>query len=158
MESRRIYPESTRSPQRVQQELTRSSSGVHKDFERRQHGLYHYINNHPTTDYICCKWCNPAPLNGSAPNLVIVENDVNGNPHYKCAFNSQACEQLNIWLGWFQPILNRMTIDNFRLFLDVILFLHIRRVIQQQKDKEKVEENGDEEEHKEGIEVDEDVL
>ena len=47
---------------------------------------YHYINHH-TTDYLCCKWCNPAP-NGTAPNLVIVENDVNGNPHYKCAFNS----------------------------------------------------------------------
>ncbi|KAF8992085.1 hypothetical protein BDQ17DRAFT_1392896 [Cyathus striatus] len=41
------------------------------------------------TDYICCKWCNPAPLNGSAPNLVVVEHDVNGVPHYKCAFNTQ---------------------------------------------------------------------
>jgi hypothetical protein len=87
-----------------------------------------------------------------------MENDVNGNPHYKCAFNSQAFEQLNIWLGWFQPILNRMTIDNFRWFLDVILFIHTQRVIQQQKDKEKVEENGDEEDDEEGIEVDEDDL
>jgi len=49
---------------------------------------YHYIN-HRTSDYLCRKWCNPAPLNGSAPNLVIVENDANGNPHYKCAFNTQ---------------------------------------------------------------------
>jgi hypothetical protein len=87
---------------------------------------YHYINHH-TTDYLHCKWCNPAPLNGSAPNLVIVENDVDGNPHYKHAFNSQACEQLNAWLGGFQPILNRMTIHNFRWFLHGMLFIHTQR-------------------------------
>ena len=84
---------------------------------------FHYIN-HRTSDYLCCKWCNPGPLNGSAPNLVIVENDANGDPHYKCAFNSQVCpllkftyanihlvfsqvcEQLNAWIGGFQSILN----------------------------------------------------
>ena len=49
---------------------------------------YHYIN-HQATDYLCCKWCNPAPLNGSAPNLVIVEYDTQGVPHYKRAFNTQ---------------------------------------------------------------------
>jgi hypothetical protein len=51
-----------------------------------------------------------------------------------------------------------MTIDNFRWFLDVILFIHTQRFIQQQKDKEKVDENGDEDEDEEGIEVDEDDL
>jgi hypothetical protein len=50
---------------------------------------YHYIN-HRVQDYICRKWCNPAPLNGSAPNLVIVERDNNGVEHYKRAFNTQA--------------------------------------------------------------------
>ena len=49
---------------------------------------YHYIN-HRTTDYLCRKYCNPAPLNGSAPNLVVVENDKFGRPHYKRAFNTQ---------------------------------------------------------------------
>ena len=49
---------------------------------------YHYIN-HCTTDYLCRTWCNPAPLNGSQPNLVTVEDDRNGQPHYKCAFNTQ---------------------------------------------------------------------
>ena len=49
---------------------------------------YHYVN-HRTTDYLCRKWCNPEPLNGSAPNLVIVENDQQGQPHYKRAFNTQ---------------------------------------------------------------------
>jgi hypothetical protein len=33
--------------------------------------LYHYIN-HCVTDNLCQKCCNPAPLNGSAPNLVTI--------------------------------------------------------------------------------------
>ena len=49
---------------------------------------YHYIN-HCTTDYICRKWCNPAPLNSSAPNLVISAVDKNGQPYLKRAFNTQ---------------------------------------------------------------------
>ena len=49
---------------------------------------YHYIN-HRTTDYLCRTWCNPAPLNGSQPNLVAVEYDRHGQPHYKRAFNTQ---------------------------------------------------------------------
>jgi len=51
---------------------------------------YHYIN-HRTEDYLCRKYCNPAPLNGSAPNLVEVEHDKFGRPHYKRAFNTQVC-------------------------------------------------------------------
>ena len=51
---------------------------------------YHYIN-HCASDYFCCKWRNPAPLNGSAPNLVVVEHDVKGNAHYKHTFNTQIC-------------------------------------------------------------------
>jgi hypothetical protein len=49
---------------------------------------YHYIN-YRITDFLCRKWCNPAPQDGSAPNLVIVDYDKNGNPYYKCAFNTQ---------------------------------------------------------------------
>src|SRR5438046_1811604 len=49
---------------------------------------YHYIN-HRTTDNLCRKYCNPAPLNGSAPNLDVVANDRLGQPHYKRAFNTQ---------------------------------------------------------------------
>ena len=49
---------------------------------------YHYIN-HRVLDYLCRKWCNPAPLNGSAPNLVVVEEDIYGQQHYKRAFNTQ---------------------------------------------------------------------
>ena len=84
---------------------------------------YHYVN-HRTTDYLCRKWCNPAPLNGSAPNLVIVDYNKQGQPYYKRAFNTQACEQLNAWLGGFEPILKRMLPCNFDWFLHTMLFLH----------------------------------
>jgi hypothetical protein len=49
---------------------------------------YHYINHH-VTDNLCRKYCNPAPLNGSALNLVTITHDVFGQPHYKHAFNTQ---------------------------------------------------------------------
>ncbi|KAF8991572.1 hypothetical protein BDQ17DRAFT_1392972 [Cyathus striatus] len=111
---------------------------------------YHYIN-HCTTDYICRKWCNPAPLNGSAPNLVVVEYDINGRPHYKRAFNTQACEQLNAWLGGYQSILNRMTVANFDWTIHALLFIHTQKVIQHQLNKasnnpeeEEEEQAGDE--------------
>ena len=55
---------------------------------------YHYIN-HRTTDYLCRKWCNPAPLNGSAPNLVVVDTDAEGNQYYKRAFNTQVLYSLH---------------------------------------------------------------
>ena len=54
---------------------------------------YHYIN-HRTTDYLCRKYCNLAPLNSSAPNLVIVEKDKNGQRYLKCAFNTEICIDL----------------------------------------------------------------
>ena len=50
---------------------------------------YHYRNP------LCCAWCNPAPTDGSAPNLVIPTVDKNGEACLKKAFNTQACEQLN---------------------------------------------------------------
>ncbi|KAF8990393.1 hypothetical protein BDQ17DRAFT_1393143 [Cyathus striatus] len=87
---------------------------------------YHYIN-HRVGDYLCCTYCNPSPLNGSAPNLVVVERDINGNPHYKRAFNTQ--------LGGFQGILNRMSVDNFNWTLHALLYIHTQRVIQKQNKK-----------------------
>ncbi|TFK31933.1 hypothetical protein BDQ12DRAFT_701383 [Crucibulum laeve] len=68
---------------------------------------YHYMN-HQVSDAMCQKWCNPAPLNGSAPNLY-------GKPYYKWAFKTQACEQLNAWLGGFESILKQMAHNNFKV-------------------------------------------
>ena len=92
---------------------------------------YHYIN-HRTTDYLCRKWCNPAPLNGSAPNLVIVAKDKNDQPYLKRAFNTQACEQLNAWLGGFESIIKRMTTGNFNWYLHTMLFYHTVFVLKKQ--------------------------
>ena len=95
---------------------------------------YHYINHH-TTDYLCRTYCNPAPLNGSAPNLVEVVEDKSGQSHYKQAFNTQASEQLNACIGGFEAILKRMTAGNFNWFLHTMLFIHTERVIQKQRQK-----------------------
>ena len=47
---------------------------------------YHY-NNHRATDALCAKYCNPAPSDGSAPNLV--QFDKNGVLQLQRAFNTQ---------------------------------------------------------------------
>jgi len=70
--------------------ISNGSWNVWKETTRFIVDSYHYIN-HRANDYLCRKWCNPAPLNGSAPNLVVVEHDVNGDAHYKRAFNTQVC-------------------------------------------------------------------
>ena len=53
---------------------------------------FHYAN-HRVGDYICRKFCNPAPLDGSAPNLVIEAETENGVKYLKRAFNTQVNEQ-----------------------------------------------------------------
>ena len=92
---------------------------------------YHYTN-HSDTDILCRTWCNPSPTDGSAPNLVVVEFDSQGGHHYKRAFNTQACEQLNAWLGGFEQILKRMTPGNFDWFLHTMLVFHTSQVMGKQ--------------------------
>ena len=70
--------------------ISNGSWDVWKETTRFIVDSYHYIN-HRISNYLCHKYCNPAPLNGSGPNLVVVEHDVHGNPHYKHAFNTQVC-------------------------------------------------------------------
>ncbi|KAF8224890.1 hypothetical protein L208DRAFT_1308567 [Tricholoma matsutake] len=118
---------------------------------------YHYIN-HSTTDYLCRKWCNPAPTDGSAPNLVIVECDADGTPHYKHAFNTQACEQLNAWLGGFDSILRRMTVGNFNWFLHTMLSYHSLVVMakQQQRSGGNNSSSGSDSDNTSGYDTDDD--
>jgi hypothetical protein len=92
---------------------------------------YHYTN-HKATDEICRTWCNPAPTDDSAPNLVVPTTDKHGNPCYKRAFNTQACEQLNSWLGGYESILKRMTPGNFNWFLHAMLYYHTQHVLRKQ--------------------------
>ncbi|KAF8979686.1 hypothetical protein BDQ17DRAFT_1394497 [Cyathus striatus] len=74
---------------------------------------YHYTNHH-SDDYLCRKWCNPAP-----------QDDKN-------AFNTQACEQLNSWLGEFESIMKCMTPSNFNWFIHSMIFYHTQQVIKRQ--------------------------
>ena len=97
---------------------------------------------HRTTDWMCQTYCNPAPTDGSAPNLVVVEHDNQGRPQYKRAFNTQDCEQLNAWMGGFESILKRMVPGNFNWFLHAMLCYHTKFVIEKKKEKEKQEVGG----------------
>lgn len=122
------------------------ASGAWNTWKETSHFIvdsYHYTN-HQTTDYLCRKWCNPAPQDGSAPNLVVVDYDKQGRPYFKRAFNTQACEQLNAWLGGFESILKRMTPSNFDWFLHTLLFYHSKYVIQKQKNKQDKADKQDE--------------
>jgi len=112
---------------------------------------------HRTTDDLCRTYCNPAPLNGSAPNLVVIEQDRFGVPHYKRAFNTQACEQLNAWLGGFESILKRMSTGNFNWFLHTMLFVHTQKVIKQQMEKQNAGGNEDEESDEDESDEDENL-
>jgi hypothetical protein len=98
-----------------------------------------------------------------------VENDANGDPHYKHAFNTRVCpplkvtyanihlvlsqayEQLNSWIGRFQSILNQMIPNNFEWYLHALLFIHTQRAIKRQMDKVKDEEDEDDK----GIDIEE---
>ena len=111
---------------------------------------YHYIN-HRTTDYLCRKWCNPAPQDGSAPNLVISSIDNHGQSYLKRAFNTQACEQLNAWLGGFESILKRMVPSNFNWFLHTMLFYHTRHVLERQNQRNNQGEENDEDDSDEEV-------
>ncbi len=97
--------------------------------------IYHY-RNHKASDELCRTFCNPAPSDGSAPNLVVVGHDSHGVPYMKKAFNTQACEQLNSWLGGFQLILKRMTPSNFNWFLHVMLYCHTKFVLQKKQNQQ----------------------
>lgn len=95
---------------------------------------YHYTN-HRSSDYLCQKYCNPVPADGSAPNLVVIGYNNQGQAYVKKAFNTLVCEQLNAWLGGYASILKRMTAGNFNWFLHAMLFYHTKYVIAKQKRK-----------------------
>ena len=72
--------------------------------------------------------------------MVITATASDGSTYQKRAFNTQACEQLNAWLGGFESILKQMTPSNFNWFIHVMLFYHSRNVIKRQVNKAKKRE------------------
>ncbi|TDL15344.1 hypothetical protein BD410DRAFT_900077 [Rickenella mellea] len=83
---------------------------------------WHYIG-HKAVDVLCRTWCNPAPLDGSQPDLVWVEEDELGEKHTTRAFNTETAEQLNSWLTGFEAQLRQMSDVNFDIYVHVLLML-----------------------------------
>ncbi|KIO15706.1 hypothetical protein M407DRAFT_59253, partial [Tulasnella calospora MUT 4182] len=81
---------------------------------------WHYIG-HRVSDILCRSRCNPAPTDGSQPDLIIDE-EIDGRRVTRRAFNTEAAEQLNSWLDGYKGTLNRMTDYNFDFVLYCILF------------------------------------
>jgi hypothetical protein len=100
---------------------------------------WHYIN-HRVTDSFCRRWCNPAPLDGSQPDLIINKTDANGTVHAVRAYNSETAEQFNAWLNAFEGPLRQMTDYNFDFFVHVLMYLY-----KEIGDKRRGDEDGDEE-------------
>ena len=57
-----------------------------------------------------------------------VEQEMDICTFRKSAFNTQACEQLNAWLGGFESILRKMVPGNFDWFLHTMLTYHTTHV------------------------------
>jgi hypothetical protein len=83
---------------------------------------WHYVN-HRATDQLCRFWCNPAPADGSQPDLVITKEE-NGQTLTVRAYNTETAEQLNAWLTAFEVPMRQMTNYNFDFFMHTILFLY----------------------------------
>ena len=73
---------------------TSLTNGSWMDWRDTSHFIvdsYHYTNHH-VEDFMCRKYCNPAPLDGSAPNLVIEAETDKGVKYLKWAFNIQVSQ------------------------------------------------------------------
>ncbi|KAJ7076875.1 hypothetical protein B0H15DRAFT_925077 [Mycena belliarum] len=88
---------------------------------------WHYIG-HQATDILCRTRCNPAPTNGSQPDLVLTETDDHGVVHQTRAFNTETAEQLNSWLDGFDSQLRQMTDVNFDFFVHVLMLIYAEAV------------------------------
>ncbi|KAF7288632.1 hypothetical protein HMN09_01369100 [Mycena chlorophos] len=95
---------------------------------------WHYIG-HRANDLLCRTRCNPAPLDGSQPDLVLIEQDENGTTHKTRAFNTETAEQFNSWLNGFESQLQQMTDVNYDFCVHVLMLLYAERVEKQVEKK-----------------------
>ncbi|KAJ6474094.1 hypothetical protein DFH09DRAFT_1082689 [Mycena vulgaris] len=84
---------------------------------------WHYIG-HRALDLLCRVWCNPAPTNGSQPDLIIVRVDDNGQQHATRAFNTETAEQLNAWLNGYEAQLRQMSDTSYDFCVHVLMLLY----------------------------------
>ncbi|TFK24750.1 hypothetical protein FA15DRAFT_740401, partial [Coprinopsis marcescibilis] len=85
--------------------------------------LWHYIG-HRATDNLCQFWCNPAPIDGSQPDLIVLQMDAHGQVHATRAYNLETAEQLNSWIAWYESQLRQMTDVAFDFFIHSLLLLY----------------------------------
>ncbi|KAJ7917943.1 hypothetical protein B0H13DRAFT_2231348 [Mycena leptocephala] len=96
---------------------------------------WHYIG-HRTTDILCRLWCSPAPVNGSQPDLILIEHDDNGVAHQTRAFNTETAERLNSWLSGFESQLRQMSDVNYDFFIHVLMMIYDEGVEEKVVEKE----------------------
>ncbi|KAJ7725665.1 hypothetical protein DFH07DRAFT_871769 [Mycena maculata] len=84
---------------------------------------WHYIG-HRATDILCRTRCNPAPTNGSQPDLVIIQVDENGVAHQTRAFNTETAEQLNSWISGYESQFRQMTDVNYDFYIHVLMMIY----------------------------------
>lgn len=87
---------------------------------------WHYTG-HRATDLLCRLWCNPAPTDGSQPDLIRAERDNNGTVHLTRTFNTETAEQLNSWFTSYEAQLRQMTDVSFDFFMHVLMLLFAER-------------------------------
>ncbi|KAJ7574078.1 hypothetical protein C8J56DRAFT_1065320 [Mycena floridula] len=75
--------------------------------------VFHFLNKHKVTHTFCQENCNPAMY----PELL-------GDDKKNWFFNTSVSEQINVWLGKFQPICREMNVVKYNFFLDEMIRLH----------------------------------
>lgn len=105
--------------------------------------VWHYIG-HRLSDELCRTRCNPAPTDGSMPDLVVIQPIPGGGARTRPAFNTEAAEQLNAWVDGYKGALNRMTDYNFVFVLYCVLFLYTEDWKYRRAEKERQARNGEE--------------
>ncbi|KAH6916227.1 hypothetical protein BKA70DRAFT_1140333 [Coprinopsis sp. MPI-PUGE-AT-0042] len=98
---------------------------------------WHYIG-HRATDVLCRLWCNPAPLDGSQPDLVQIDTDIHGAAHMTRSFNLETAEQLNAWLNRYEPQLRQMSDVTFDFFVHSLMLLYKEAIEQRIIQKEEM--------------------
>lgn len=84
---------------------------------------WHYIN-HRSDDLLCRVWCNPAPADGSQPDLVINNVDEHGRSYSTRAFNTETAEQFNAWITSHEASLKQMSEYNFDFTVHCLLLIY----------------------------------
>ncbi|GEM07740.1 hypothetical protein Rt10032_c04g1757 [Rhodotorula toruloides] len=85
--------------------------------------------SHPRGDAFCDEFCDPTPLDGRAPDLVVPYKPIGKSKKrapqlrtFERAFNTSAAEQLNSTLSRFASLLSTLKAENFTFLVHVLLW------------------------------------